>query len=128
MSYITGAKKILREYIISDYYRTETIYSITTLYELYKQRYTGKDNPWKSEVVFNKNTRFVSNYVSDLGLLNIEEQDLLIETISEEPGYQDDVNIAVSTRIPSGKIPQPKSKRFRGTEKYSTNPGRARFP
>ena len=65
--------------------------------------------------------------MSELGLLNIEEHDLLAETISEEPGYQDDVNIAVSTRIPSGKIPRPKSKKFRGTEKYSTNPGRAKI-
>ena len=58
--------------------------------------------------------------MSELGSLNIEEHDLLAETISEEPGYQDDVNIAVSTRIPSGKIPRPKSKKFRGTEKNST--------
>ena len=65
--------------------------------------------------------------MSELGLLNIEEQDLSTETISEEPGYQDDVNIAVSTQIPSGKIPRPKSKKFRGTEKYSTNPGRAKI-
>ena len=87
----------------------------------------GKDNAWKSEVTFNENTWFVSNYVPELGLLNIEEQDLLVETISEEPRYQDDVNIAVSTRIPPGKIPRPKSKRFRGTKKYSTNPRRARL-
>lgn len=132
-------KKILGEYIISDYYRTETIYSITTLYELCKQGYTGKelshqfatrigkDNAWKSEVTFSENTQFVLNYVSELGLLNIEEQDLFIETISEEQRYQDDLNIVESTRIPSGKIPRPKSKKFRGTEKYSTNPGRAKI-
>ena len=30
-------------------------------------------------------------------------------------------------RIPPGKIPRPKSKNFRGTEKYSTNPGRAKI-
>ena len=45
---------------------------MTTLYELCKQGYTGKDNSWKSKVTFNENTRFASNYVPELGLINIE--------------------------------------------------------
>lgn len=36
-------QRILGKYIISDYYRTETIYAITTLFELCKKGYTGKD-------------------------------------------------------------------------------------
>ena len=49
---------------------------MTILYELCKQGYTGKDNSWKSKVTFNENTRFASNYVPELGLINIEVPDL----------------------------------------------------
>ena len=131
-------QRILGKYIISDYYRTETIYSITTLFELYKKGYTGeelshqfateigKDNAWKSEVTFRGFTQFGLSYISELGLLNIDEKDLLIEDISKELRYQSDINIVGPIQVPPGKIPRPKPKKYGGTEKYSTNPRRAR--
>jgi len=131
-------QKILGKYIISDYYRTETIYSINTLFELCKKGYTGKelshqfaveigkDNAWKSEVTYSGFTKFGLSYISELGLLDIDEKDLFIEDISKEQRYQNDLNVVDSIRVPPGKIPRPKPKKYGGTEKYSTNPRRAK--
>jgi len=131
-------QKILGKYIISDYYRTETIYSITTLFELCKKGYTGddlshqfaieigKDDAWKSKVTYHGFTNFGLNYISELGLLDIDEKDLLIEDISKEQRYQKDLNIVDPIKVPPGKIPRPKPKKYGGSERYSTNPRRAR--
>lgn len=129
---------ILGKYIISDYYRTETIYSIATLFELYKKGYTGealshqfaaeigKSDAWKSAITFEGFTAFGLNYISELGLLDIDDKDLQIEDIEKEQRYQDDLNIVEPIKVPSGKIPRPRPKKYGGTEKYSTNPRRAR--
>lgn len=131
-------QQVLGKYIISDYYRTETIYSITSLFELIKKGYTGedlshqfskeigKDNAWKSEVTFHGFTKFCSSYISELGLLDIDEKDIKIEEISREQRYQNDLNIVTPIRVRSGKIPRPKPKIFAGSEKYTANPRRAR--
>ena len=93
-------QKILGRYIISDSYRTETIYSIATLFELCKKGYVGdelshkfaaeigKSNAWKSEVTFRGFTKFGLSYISELGLLEIDEKDLLIEDFSKDQRYQ----------------------------------------
>lgn len=131
-------QKILGKYIISDYYRTETIYAITTLFELYKKGYTGeelshqfaseigKDDAWKSEVTFDGFTKFGLSYISELGLLDVDEKDLLAEDVSREQRYQDDLNVVEPVLVPPGKIPRPKPKNYGGIERYSTNPRRAR--
>ncbi len=129
---------ILGKFIISDCYRTETIYSITTLFELCKKGYTGdelshqfaveigKSEAWKSEATYNNFTKFGLSYISELGLLDIDEKDLLIEDISKEQRYQNDINDIEPIQVPSGKILRPKPKKYGGVEKYSTNPRRAR--
>jgi 5-methylcytosine-specific restriction protein A len=131
-------QQILGKYIISDFYRTGTIYSIATLFELCKKGYTGdelshqfaaeigKSDAWKSEVTYRGFTKFGLSYISELGLLDIDEKDLLIEDISKEQRYQNDLNIIEPVQVPSGKIPRPKPKKYGGREKYSTNPRRAK--
>jgi hypothetical protein len=131
-------QEILGRYIISDYYRTETIYSIATLFELYKKGYTGeelslqfaigigKDDAWRSEVTFHGFTQFGLNYISELGLLEIDEKDLLIEDFEKNRRYQNDINIVRPIEVPPGKIPRPNLKKLSGSEKYTTNPRRAK--
>jgi hypothetical protein len=133
-----GQQEILGRYIISDYYRTETIYSIATLFELYKKGYTGdelslrfaieigKDDAWKSEVTFHGFTQFGLNYISELGLLEIDDKDLLIEDAEKDRRYQNDINVVRPIEVPPGKIPRPNPKRLGSSEKYTTNPRRAK--
>ena len=68
--------QLLRDYIWSDTQRTETIYSITTLFNLIKSGYTddelthrfaieiGKEDAWKSDVTYKGFTEFGMNYIS----------------------------------------------------------------
>lgn len=131
-------QKILGRCIISDSYRSETIYSIATLFELFKKGYTGDElshkfaeeigklDAWKSEVTFRGFTKFGLAYISELGLLEIDEKDLLIEDISKDIRYQNDINSVEAIALPAGKIPRSKPKKYGGTERYSTNPRRAR--
>lgn len=131
-------QKILRQHIISDSYRSGAIYSIATLFELCKKGYTGdelshkfaekigKIGTWKSEVTFRDYTKFGLSYISELGLLDIDEKDLLMEEVSKDQRYQYDINSVDSISLPTGKIPRSKPKKYGGTEKYSTNPRRAR--
>ncbi|MDP6749276.1 MAG: HNH endonuclease signature motif containing protein [Candidatus Poribacteria bacterium] len=131
-------QNILGKFIISDYSRTETIYSRTTLLKLCKRGYTGeelshqfaaeigKSEAWKSEVTSPSFTKFGLSYISELGLLGIDEKDLLIEDILKEQSYQNDLNNIEPIQVPTGKIPRPKPKKYGGTEKYSANPRRAR--
>ena len=128
----------LGKYIISDYYRTETIYSIATLLELTKKGYTGdelslqfaieigKDEAWKSEVTFQGFTKFGLNYISELGLLEIDDKDLLIEDAEKDRRYQKDINIVKPIEVPQGQIPRPNPKKLGSSEKYTTNPRRAK--
>lgn len=131
-------QKLLGRYIISDNYRTETIYSIATLFDLCKKGYVGDDlshkfaaeigklDAWKSEVTFRGFTKFGLSYISELGLHEIDEKDLLIEDISKDQRYQDDLNVVEPIILPSGEISRPNPKKYGGTEKYSTNPRRAK--
>ena len=69
-----------RDYIWSDTKRTETIYSITTLFNLIKSGYTddelthrfaieiGKEGAWKSDVTYKGFTEFGMNYLEELGM------------------------------------------------------------
>jgi len=132
-------QRILGRYVISDFFRTETIYSINSLFELCKKGYTGeelshqfaieigKDKAWKSEVTFHGFTKFGLAYISELGLFEIDEKDLLIEDISREKKYQNNLNSIDPIQVPPGKILRPKSKKIGGKEKYSSNPRRARI-
>jgi hypothetical protein len=131
-------QKILGHYIIADSYRSETIYSIATLFELCKKGYAGDElshkfaeeigklDAWKSEATFRGFTKFGLSYISELGLLEIDEKDLLIEDISKDQRYQNDINSVEPISLPAGEIPRSKPKKYGGTEKYSTNPRRAR--
>jgi len=132
-------QRILGRYVISDFFRTETIYSINTLFELCKKGYAGeelshqfaieigKDKAWKSEVTFHGFTKFGLAYISELGLFEIDEKDLLIEDFSREKKYQNNLNSIDPIRVSPGKIPRPKTKKIGKTEKYSSNPRRARI-
>ena len=131
-------KKILGGYILSDYYRTETIYSITILFELIKNGYTkkelanqfaigiGKDKAWKSEVTYDGFTNFGINYIDELGLMDYDDKDLLIKRYSDENKYQEKVNEVKSIQMPKGKLPKPKPKKQGKSEKYFSNPRRSK--
>lgn len=131
-------QKILGGFILANPYRTETIYSIHSLFELCKKGYEddelalqfafeiGKDDAWKSEVTFRGFTKFGLDYISELGLLDIDEKDLLIENIAKEQKYQEDVNIVSPIQIREGKLARPKPTKTGGKEKYTTNPRRGK--
>jgi hypothetical protein len=131
-------QKILGRQIISDSYQSETIYAVAMLFELCKKGYTGdelshkfaeeigKSDAWKSEVTYRGFTKFGLSYISELGLHDIDEKDLLVEDISKDQRYQNDTNSVEAIPLPAGKISRPKPKKYGGTEKYSTNPRRAK--
>jgi len=131
-------KDILGSHMLSDNYRTETIYAITTLLRLYKSGYVGselahrfaieigKDEAWQSEVTYEGFTRFGLNFLDELGLLDIDEKDLLLEDISKESRYQETVNKVESILIPEGELPRPKPKKYGGTAKFHSNPRRSK--
>ncbi len=135
---LTPSETNLGKFIISDFYRTETIYAITTLFDLYKKDYRGEElshkfaieigryDASKSEVTFSGFTKFGLSYIAELGLLDIDEKDLLIEDLSKEQRYQNNANAVESIQLPSDKIPCPNPKKYGRTEKYTTNPRRAR--
>jgi hypothetical protein len=131
-------QKMLSRHILSDYYRTETIYSISSLFELYKRGYEGeelshqyaieigKEDVWKSDVTYKGFTKFGLNYIDELGLLEIDDKDLLLENISKEIRYQDRVNDVPPIHMPSGTLPRPKPKKNGKAERYLSNPRRSR--
>ena len=116
---------LLGKYILSDYYRTPIIYAITSLFELSKRGYAGhelshqfaidigKDDDWNSEVTYEDNTKFVLNYITELGLMDIDEKDLLINDISKENRFQNTVNRVDPIDLPKGKLPRQKPKKTR---------------
>jgi 5-methylcytosine-specific restriction enzyme A len=75
-------KALLREYIISNPSKTPTIHSITSLFSLVKEGYSGqelshlyakaigKEEAWKSDVTFEGFTKFGLDYLQELGLLD----------------------------------------------------------
>jgi 5-methylcytosine-specific restriction protein A len=77
-------------------------------------------------VTFRGFTKFGLSYISELGLHDIDEKDLLVEDISKDQRYQNDTNSVEGISLPAGKISRPKPKKYGGTEKYSTNPRRAK--
>jgi hypothetical protein len=131
-------KELLGNYILSDHYRTETIYSITTLFRLYKSGYRqkqlarqfaieiGKDKAWKSDVTYEGFTKFGLDYIKELGLMEIDDRDLLLKTISIDNKYQEKVNDVQPIGIPDGKLPRPKPKKYGNSEKYHSNPRRSK--
>jgi 5-methylcytosine-specific restriction protein A len=86
----------------------------------------NKDRDWNSEVTYEGFTKFGINYITELGLLDIDEKDLLIVDISKEQKYQNDSNRVKSITLPPGELPRPKPKNYSGNIKYSTNPRRAK--
>jgi len=131
-------KEILCDYILSDYYRTETIYSITTLFGLYKSGYVGdelahqfalnigKDKLWKSPVTYRGFTKFVLSYIQEMGLLEIDDKDLLLDKISKERRYQESVNDVEPIHLPQGNLPRPKPKKYGKSSRYLSNPRRSK--
>jgi len=131
-------KEILCDHILSDYYRTETIYSITTLFELHKSGYVGdelahqfalnigKDKLWKSAVTYRGFTKFVLSYIEELGLLKIDDKDLLLGNISKARRYQEIVNDVKPIHLPQGNLPRPKPKKYGKSERYLSNPRRSK--
>lgn len=129
---------MLCDHILSDYYRTETIYAITTLLGLCKSGYAGdelayqyaiaigKENEWKSEVTYRDFTKFGLNYIVELGLLDIDDQRLLLDEIEKESRYQEYVNDVQPIQMPQGKLPRSRPKKFGTSERYSSNPRRSR--
>jgi hypothetical protein len=131
-------QKILCDYILSDYYRTDTIYAITTLFRLVKSGYAGKglshqfaidigkDQAWQSDVTYEGFTKFGLDYINELGLLEIDEKDLLVEDILKESLYQEKVNEVQAIQIPQGKLPRSKPGKRGESEKYQSNPRRSK--
>ena len=131
-------QQLLCNHILSDYYRTKTIYSITTLFRLYKSGYVGmelarqfaieigKDKAWKSDVTYEGFTKFGLSYIEELGLLEIDDRDLLFEDISNERRYQQSVNEVDPIQISKGKLPRPKQKKYGNRKRYVSNPRRSR--
>ncbi len=131
-------QQLLCNHILSDYYRTETIYSITTLFRLYKSGYDGmelshqfaieigKDKAWKSDVTYEEFTKFGLSYIEELGLLEIDDRDLILEDISNEKRYQESVNEVEPIQIPQGKLPRPKPRKYGNRVRYVSNPRRSR--
>jgi 5-methylcytosine-specific restriction protein A len=131
-------KQILCDHILSDYYRTETIYAITALLGLCKSGYAGdelaqqyaiaigKEDAWKSEVTYKGFTQFGLNYIAELGMLEIDDQRLLLEDIAKENRYQEYVNDVQPIKIPRGNLPRPRPKKFGTSERYPSNPRRSR--
>jgi predicted HNH restriction endonuclease len=131
-------QQILCDYILSDYYRTKTIYSITTLFRLYKNGYVGmelarqfaieigKDKAWKSDVTYEGFTKFGLSYIEELGLLEMDDRDLLFEDISNERKYQQSVNEVDPIQIPKGNLPRPKPRKYGNRKRYVSNPRRSR--
>ena len=131
-------KQLLCKYILANYYRTETIYAIAMLFELVRKGYEGrkleqqfaieigKDRAWKSEVTFAGFTKFGLSYIDELGLLNIDERDLLLADRSREVRYQNTVNEVEPVTIPAGRLPRPQPKKYGKAEKYQSNPRRSK--
>ena len=131
-------QQLLCNHILSDYYRTKTIYSITTLFRLCKSGYVGmelarqfaleigKDKAWKSDVTYEGFTKFGLSYIEELGLLEIDDRDLILEDISNERRYQQSVNEVEPIQIPQGKLPRPKPRKYGNRKRYVSNPRRSR--
>jgi len=131
-------QQLLCNHILSDYYRTKTIYSITTLFRLFKSGYLGmelarqfaieigKDKAWKSDVTYEGFTKFGLSYIEELGLLEIDDRDLFFEDISNARKYQQSVNEVDPIQIPKGKLPLPKPKKYGSRQRYVSNPRRSR--
>ncbi len=131
-------QQILCNHILSDYYRTKTIYSITTLFRLYKSGYVGmdlarqfaveigKDKARKSDVTYEGFTKFGLSYIEELGLLEMDDKDLLFEDILNERKYQQSVNEVEPIQIPKGSIPRPNPREFGKRKRYVSNPRRSR--
>jgi len=131
-------KEILGNYILSDYYRTETIYSITSLFKLYKNGYEGKElserfaleigkeKAWKSAVTYQGFTKFGLSYINELGLMDIDEKELLLKSLFIEKKHQENINNVEPIKVPQGKLPRPKPKKYGKSEKYQSNPRRSK--
>jgi len=131
-------KELLCDYILSDYYRTETIYAITSLFKLVKSGYTGralahqfaieigKEQAWKSEVTYKGFTEFGLNYINELGLLEIDDKSLLLKDMAKEVRYQENVNTVQPIKLPDGELPRPEPKKLGNSEKYTSNPRRSK--
>ncbi|QXE92801.1 HNH endonuclease [Geomonas subterranea] len=127
-------QKILCSHILSDPYRSDTVYAITALFKLYKDGYRGeelsgqyaneigKGDVWKSPVTYEGFTKFGLSYIAELGLMDVHEDELLIKSLVVERHYQDKVNIVKPINLPSGKLPKPKAKAASITERYPSNP------
>jgi len=131
-------QEILCRHILSDYYRTETIYSITTLFRLYKSGYRGKElshqfaidigkeQAWQSDVTYQGFTTYGLNYINELGLMNVDENGLLLESVSKEKLYQEKINEVPSIQIPQGKLPRSKPVQYGKSLRYQSNPRRSK--
>ena len=134
----TSQQELLCNHMLSDYYRTKTIYSITTLFRLCKSGYVGmelarqfaieigKDKAWKSDVTYEGFTKYGLNYIEELGLLKIDDRDLLFKDISNERRYQQRVNEVDPIQIPKGNLPRTKPKKCGNRKRYISNPRRSR--
>ena len=131
-------RELLGNFILSDYYRTETIYSITTLFRLIKSGYKdrelanqyaidiGKNKAWKSDVTYKGFTQYGLNYINELGLHDIDESDLLFKELSRDIKYQENVNRVDPITIPDGKLPRSKPRKYGKSERYQSNPRRSK--
>ena len=127
-------QQLLCNHILSDYNRTKTIYSITTLFQLCRSGYVGtelahqfaleigKDKAWKSDVTYEGFTKFGLSYIKELGLLEIDDRDLILEDISNERRYQESVHEVKPIQIPEGKLPRPKPREYGNRKGYISNP------
>jgi len=62
------------------------------------------------------------NYIDELGLSEIDKNDLLIKNLSKEKKYQETINEAKPIKIPPGKLPRLKPKKYGNSKRYPVNP------
>jgi len=131
-------KEILRDHILSDHYRTETIYAITSLLKLIKNGYTGMDlaqrfsieigkaTAWKSDITFKGFTRFHMDYIKEIELSKVDDATFLLNELTSDSYFQENVNQVQPIDVPSGRLPRSMPRKIGKMERYSANPRRSK--